>query len=384
MNKMYAKVRGAGVDVHYEFSRVALVDELGRVVRRERLEHRDREALRRHLGSWPKEMTTVLEASFGWGWLSDEMELAGLDVRLSNCHKVEHMRKARGLVKTNDKDAALLALLPQESSNWWEVWRAPQDVRDRREWMRHRADLVMIQTQTKCRIHAIFHRCGIYHNFSDLFGGKGRQFLSALSRNEDPQSKYLSDGAMQALRDELLVLECLRKRLAGIAGFLRKILKRDPVVKWLKSIPGFGVILSHVVMAEVGQLERFGSAKSLASYSLLAPISCDTGEDRPGRAPLGRHLGVRGNRTLKWAFIEAAHGAVRSGGQWLELFDSVTDGRRNCRNRGYIAVARRLVNVVYAVWRDGREYRPEASAKTSQKQSRPGTGRLCHPMIAVG
>jgi len=54
-------------------------------------------------------MPVLLEASFGWGWLSDLLEEARLDVRLSNCFKAEKMRQARGAVKTNDKDAALLA-----------------------------------------------------------------------------------------------------------------------------------------------------------------------------------------------------------------------------------------------------------------------------------
>ncbi len=43
------------------------------------------------------------------------------------------------MVKTNDKDADLTSLLPFEATNWWEVWRAPKEVRDRREQMRYRA-----------------------------------------------------------------------------------------------------------------------------------------------------------------------------------------------------------------------------------------------------
>jgi len=90
---------------------VALADRTGRVVRRERLDHQDRAALRARVARWPAGMPVVLEASFGWGW---------------------------------------------------------------REWMRHRMDLVAVQTQVKCRIHAIFHRRGIFHDFSDLFGAGGR------------------------------------------------------------------------------------------------------------------------------------------------------------------------------------------------------------------
>jgi len=67
----------------------------------------------------------VLEASFGWGWLSDLLIEAGLEPQLSNCYKLEQMRKARGWVKTNKKDADMLSLLPFETTDWWKVWRAP-------------------------------------------------------------------------------------------------------------------------------------------------------------------------------------------------------------------------------------------------------------------
>jgi transposase len=377
-------VTAAGVDVHYHFSRAALVNAQGQVVQRERLEHRDRQALRRKLEHWPKGLTVVLEASFGWGWLSDVMEQAGLDVRLSNCWKVEQMRKARNWVKTNDKDANLLALLPGERELWWQVWRAPREVRERREAVRHRADLVAMQTQIKCRIHAIFHRHGIFHDYADLFGGGGRRFLEQLVGGQDPQSPHLPPAALGALQSNLVVLSVLRQELADIARDLRGQLEKTPLLLRIKSVPGFGLILAHVLAAELGQLSRFRSARALANYSLLAPRADDTGEPQPNRAPLGRHLGHRGNRTLKWAFIEAAHGAVRHGGCWRALFDRLTDAGRKDRQRGYIAVARRLVDVVYAVLRDARQYRePAAKPRPQAKRSRPGTGRPSHPMVAA-
>jgi transposase len=160
------------MDVHYKFSNVTFRDKAGRVVRRERLKHPQRAELREHLNHWPKGVPVVLEASFGWGWLSDLLIEAGLEPQLSNCYKLEQMRKARGWVKTNKKDADMLSLLPFEATDWWQVWCAPVEVRNRREQMRFRGDLVGLQTMVKNRIHAIFHRQGIFHEFSDLFGGK--------------------------------------------------------------------------------------------------------------------------------------------------------------------------------------------------------------------
>ena len=131
-----------------------------RAVRHERLEHRDRAALREKFSHWPKGVPIVMEASFGWGWLADLMVEEGLQPVLSNCYNLDQMRKARGWVKTNKKDADLLSLLPFEQEDWWKVWMAPPEVRDLREQMRHRTSLVVVQTETKNRIWAVFRAIG--------------------------------------------------------------------------------------------------------------------------------------------------------------------------------------------------------------------------------
>jgi len=389
MKNRYGSVAYGGMDVHYKFSNVTLRDAGGAVVRRGRLDHRDREALRRQLAQWPRGMVMVLEASFGWPWLSDEVRGAGLEPHLSNCYKVDQMRKARGLAKTNKKDADLVSLLPGEQTRWWEVWLAPPAVRDHRDWLRHRADLVQMQTATKNRIHAIFHRQGIfYEETKDLFGGRGRGFLMALCQDGRHAGGVLPAGALEALRGQMRLLMHLRAELATVAGHLRGQLKRDPLIRLLDSIPGFGLILSHMVAAEIGAIRRFRNHKALASYACLAPRCHDTGEADPRRAPLGRHLGTRGNRTLKWVFIEAAHGAVKRGGKWGAMFNRYTDGGKTNRGRGYIKVARELVKVVFVVWSKQVAYtetpppRPGGKqARRGRKHSRPGTGQPSHAMV---
>ena len=364
----YRNVASIGVDVHYKFSTVAFAAGPKKILRRERLEHSDREALRARLAQWPKDAAIFLEASFGWGWLTDEMKALGLDPRLANCFKLAAMRKARGVAKTNDKDAEILSELRGEQSNWWEVWLAPPDVRDQRERMRFRADLVALQTQCKNRIHAVFHRHGIFHDFSDLFGTAGRVFLTSLCR--DGRGGQLPAGALRALRGHIRLLDFVRGLLADVARGLRKELKHNPLTKRLVTIPGIGLILSHVISAEIGEIGRFRGERRLASYSLLAPDVSETGEADAFRAPIGRHLGHRGNRVLKWSFIEAAHGAVRTGGMWRAFYDRVTHGGKKDRNRGYIKVARKLLRVVYAVWKRNVPY--------SENPPPRGGSRLSH------
>ena len=383
MKKRYGSVAYGGMDVHRKFSNVTLRDARGEVVARERLDHVDRRKLREHLARWPKGTLLVMEASFGWPWLSDEVEAAGHEPRLSNCYKVEHMRKARALPKTNKRDADLVSMLPQELKPWWVVWRAPPDVRDLREWMRHRVGLVGMQSEVKNRVHALFHRHGIfYEEVTDLFGGQGRRFLFALGEKGRHENGTLMEGALESLRSDMRVLTMLRAELATITWRLRGRLKRDPLVRRLMTIPGIGLILAHVIASEMGDIGRFKNHRKLAAYVCLAPQCDDTGEPDPTRAPLGRHLGDRGNRTLKWAFIMAAHGAVKKGGKWRALYDRHTEGGKKNRGRGFIKVARGLAQVAFVVWSKGMEYtetppsRPGSRpARRRRKDSRPGTGQ---------
>lgn len=392
MKKMYEKVVCGGMDVHYKFSNVTFRDAQGKVVCRERLEHRDKGALAKHLSQWPREVPIAMEGSFGWGWISDVMIQQGLNPQLANSLKIEGMRKARGWVKTNKKDADLVSLMPLEKSDWWKVWMPPPQVRDRREWTRFRADLVKTQTQVKNRIHAIFHRHGIHHDFSDLFGAAGRGFLKKL---KEDGGGLLSGGALWAFKGQVELLGYVREQLANLMRELHQHLQRTTVTRQLKrTIPGFGVVLPHVVVAEVGDMARFGyDDKRFASYCLLAPRAQDSGEptDEPA---VGRRLGHRGNRVLKWAMIEAARAAVRKGGIWRAMYDRYTHGGKKQRNRGYIKVARGLAKQVVKEWKKalgGPEQGPSVPQASSPKKhrrggrgrgsTRSGTGAPYHPMV---
>lgn len=386
---MNPKIVQVGLDVHRTFSRITARDAEGKVAWRGRLEHRDRWKLRADLREWPAGTTVVLESTFGWGWLSDELLAAGLDPHLANSRKVAAWRDARGIAKSNRTDADLLSELPCETEPWWEVWLAPPEVRDQREWMRYRMTLVQIQTGLKNRIHAVLHRHGIVQEHSDLFGVAGRAFLAGLAAREDIT---LRTSGRVTLAGYLELLAQVRRMIAAVTRALRKQLGETPLGRLLRSLPGISWILGYVIFAEVGRIERFASAKHLCSYSLLVPQADDSGEPTED-TPKGRHVGHVGRRTLKWAFIEAAHGAVRKSKHFRQIFDKRTDGGKRDRNRGYIAVARELCRLTYVVWTKQVAYtehaprRPGQDARSGRskrrRRSRSGTGQPEDPMVVA-
>ncbi len=359
-----ASVAQLGLDIHRKFSKVTARDGQGKIVWRQRLEHADRPRMREQLADWPAGAAVVLEGTFGWGWMSDELTAAGLDPHLASSGKVAAWRKARGMAKSNRKDADLLSELWSEQGRWWEVWLAPPEVREQREWLRYRMTLVRTQTALKNRIHAILHRHGILREQSDLFGRDGRRFLELLIA---PDDATLPDSARATLKGFLQLLDHVRRQIAAVTRQFRKQIKASPAAMRLKTIPGIAWVLSYTILAEICRIERFHDSKRLASYSLLAPLANDSG-DEDDEPPLGRHVGHFGRRTLKWAFIEAAHGAVRSGGRFRAVYDRRTNGGKRDRNRGYIAVAHALCRTAYVCWKKQADYTAEPPPRPNRRR----------------
>lgn len=382
--KVRRRVTQIGLDSHRKFSKVTARDAEGRVVWRRRLEHADRRVLREELRRWPTGTPVVLEGTFGWGWLSDELSAAGLEPHLASSSKVAAWRKARGIAKSNRTDADLLSELWLQQPRWWEVWLAPPEVRELREWLRYRMGMVKMQTSLKNRMHAVLHRHGIVHEHSDLFGTAGRRFLNLLVAEND---RTLPESGRLTLKGHLQLLDQVRRQIAEATRVFRRQVTKTPDGERLRTLPGISYILAYTILAEVGSLDRFPNAKHLCAYSLLVPRAHDSGDEDEADPPIGRHVGHAGRRTLKWAWIEAAHGAVRGSGRFRDIFDRRTNNGKRDRNRGYIAVAHELCRIAYVILNKEVSYTDDPPARpgrrSTSRTSRPGTGQPDLAMVAV-
>jgi len=353
--------RALGWDIHRKFSRVSLMEMTSegkiRAVERARLEHDDKDAMREWLSRLDPEIPVALEATFGWPWVADLLE--GLDhaVHLGHPPVIRALAKHEAKTDRCDSDRLgkflLRGILP-------ESYLAPPDVRQHRDRTRYRMALSVLRTGVKNRIQAILHRLGILHDFSDLFGKGGRQFLEHLA---------LPEGSAQALRGYLDIHDILTLSLLSVEAWMKENLKEDEIVRLLMTIPGIGLILAHVIRAEIGESERFPTARHLASYAGLAPISDDTaGREGP------RHCSKACNHVLRWALIEAVHGVQRTKGpnglRLRKLYARLSvGGRKGAKSSAKVAVAHELSKLVHVVWT---KRVPYTNAPPSRPGSRPG------------
>lgn len=81
----------------------------------------------------------------------------------------------------------------------------------------------------------------------------------------------------------------------------------------LETLHGVGKILAATLFLEIGEVKRFPSAGTLASYARLVPRVYSSG----GKTWHGK-TAPDANQFLKWAFVEAANCTVMHGWKYLE------------------------------------------------------------------
>lgn len=336
-----------GWDLHRKFSQVSVMEiNAGKtsVVRRQRLEHADRAAMTAWLAELPPGTPVAMEGAFGWQWIADLLDDLGLEPHLGHPPALRVLAKHEA--KSDRVDADRLARFWLQDK-FPACYLATPAVRQIRERVRYRTALSGVRMQLKNRIQALLHRQGILHDYSDLFGKQGRAFLQQLTL--PPATRVVLDGWL-ALLDDVLA------RLAEVEAWMRENLEEDEIVRRLQTIPGIGLILAHVIRAEVGQLdERFQNRRKFTSYAGLAPVADDSA-DRHGR----RHISPACNHALRWALIEAAAACLHARAcprKLRRLHQRLTHGGRVRKQEARVAVARELGELVYILWKTGASYR---------------------------
>ena len=127
---------------------------------------------------------------------------------------------------------------------------------------------------------------------------------------------------------------------------------QDEICGLLKTIPGIGDILAVTIRYEIDDIGRCISGKQLCSYAGVVPSTYSTG----GKTYQGR-ITKQGNKWLRWAMIEAAQRAPMSD-MWLkDFYDRIS---KKGRNTARVAVARKLLEIIYRMWTEHKPYYKKA------------------------
>ncbi|MEV4525798.1 IS110 family transposase [Streptosporangium sp. NPDC049304] len=142
-----------------------------------------------------------------------------------------------------------------------------------------------------------------------------------------------------------------RERLKQIDARITEVLKRHPDAALILSLPGMGATLTAEFLAETGGIGRFPSADQLASAAGLAPVLKQSGKVRY------LQRATAGNKALKRVFYQSAFIAISCDVASRAFYDRKrAAGKRH--HQALIALARRRINVLYAMLRHRTPYDP--------------------------
>src|SRR6201981_2229526 len=248
----------------------------------------------RLIGDLPSGTPVAFEAAFGWGWLVELLEDYGFDAHLVHPLRCKAIASAR--LKNDKVDAAILGQLLR-AGRPPQPWLAPAKVRQLRALLRHRITRVRLGPQLRNRIHAVAADHG-YDRSASYWTGPGRGWLAELD---------LPAASREIITDCLAVIDALAVLIDRLDGELHARAKADPRVKALRTLPGVGEFTALVMVAEIGDISRFGSARKLASWAGLTPTVRGS-----GLTVRGGNISKQGSVWLRWAMNQAAQTAKRS------------------------------------------------------------------------
>jgi transposase len=159
-----------------------------------------------------------------------------------------------------------------------------------------------------------------------------------------------------AIAPLLVAMETLNAQLDAADARLARHAAADPVVRRLQTVPNIGPVTALSFVATLDRVERFRGPHPAAAYLGLVPGERSSGEQQR-RGPITK----RGHDRTRWLLVEAAWGVIRHAHPdtaELRAWSARIAGRRG-RRIAAVALARRLAGILYAMWRDGTDYRPQ-------------------------
>jgi transposase len=298
-------------------------------------------ALEEALEELPSPKTIVLEAGRSSHYMAGLLESMVQEVWIVDPGEVRRLQHT--ISKTDRRDATALA--------WWAAkgvitpqWRPDAELLDLRELTRGKTALTRMSTRVRTMIRMLLARHGHECPHRDLMSERGQLWL------EEVELGGHAGQMLAGLREILVVVQA---KVDAFERMIAQTSRKHPVARCLRTIPGIGPFLSLALAVEIGDINRFPGPAQLRGYSGLVPAVYQSG-DKDARGPLTK----AGNKWLRYAAVLAAQriGQMKEPDPRLKrTFLSVAF--RHGRNPGKIAVARRLLDLIYYMLKKGQDYR---------------------------
>ncbi|EAY26789.1 IS110 family RNA-guided transposase [Microscilla marina] len=284
-----------------------------------------------------------------------------------DCEDIEYLMEATGVYHENlawflyDKSVKVVVALPSQAKDFMkgEGIRSKTDkidaqglakmvlVKDLRAWQPISSSMQALRSLT--RHHETIQK--------DLTQSRNR--LHALDYSHNPD-KFVA----KQLKAQIKFLEKQRDQTHDqIEATVKEDEKLHEKIKHLTSIHGVGLLTAAVVVAETNGFELFTSEKQLTSYAGYDIVENESGT-RKGKTKISK----QGNAHIRRILCMPAFNAINVEGVFLNLYNRVFE-RTKEKMKGYTAVQRKLLCMMYTLWKKDEDFDYSINNKTVEEQN---------------
>jgi transposase len=256
----------------------------------------------------------------------------GCHITITLPKKAKYYFKSLGQKSKNDTiDAKGLAQMAAEQN--LEAWQptSPQ-IEELKALTRHHSNLQEQKTVYNNQIHAI-------------------------------ESSHHQDKLV--LKDLYELVELMNTKLLAIRKQIDRVVEKDPILKekfaLISPIQGVGTLTIATIVTETNGFEFFENERQLTSYS-----GYDVTERQSGKFIGKTTISKQGNSRIRKILHLPAFNVVRFKQRpFVNLFERVYE-RTNLKMKGYVAVQRKLLVLIFSLWKKNEKYDPNKVAPTSE------------------
>lgn len=292
----------------------------------------------------PERKLFVFEAGNQMKWIADYLKKLREEMHIVHPNEVKWIAESGGK-KTDKIDARKLAELARADMLPRRVHVAEGKVRTLREL-------------TTARETLLRKRVSLMNSLRGYLRQEGARLPAKFFRSDDWQIKLIGLKLLPAteviVANFMAAIESMVMSEKSLNAEIMKI--GDETIERIETVPGIGTLSSRILFGAIADAERFDSSKQVANYGALTPTIYQSGDEtRVGS------VSRSGRKEIRRALLQCAHAVARmksAGAKPLQEFFFRIEKKRG-KKRALIALARKMLTVVYAVWKSGEDYNPK-------------------------
>jgi transposase len=335
------------IDLHTKESEIRIVTAAGEVVLHRRVAT-TRSALSGVFGGRAR-LRVVLESSTESEWVAQHLEELGHEVVVADPNYALMYGQRSRRIKTDRRDVIALG-----EANRLGIYRPAHRVSSKQRTVRR---------QLQVRDQLIRMRTQVINLLRGQLRSEGLRIRSG--RAESFVTRYravATSAALRAVLEPLVhVLSALEPVIATADAWAHDTAHGDTEARRLMTAPGVGPITALTFQSALDTVTRFGGPGAVTAYLGLVPRE-DTSAERQRRGAITK----AGPGRVRAVLVQASWAVWRSprGSTTLHAWVHRLADRRGKRI-AIVALARRLARILFAMWRDGRDFHAARLARAA-------------------